>query len=43
MAHAYEKDGDVENAGRYFEQVYAENVDYRDVGERIRRLAVQTA
>lgn len=43
IAHAYEADGDVENAGRYFEQVYAENVDYRDVGERIRRLAVQTA
>ena len=43
IAHAYEIDGDTENAGRYFEQVYAENVDYRDVGERIRRLAVQTA
>ena len=40
---AYEAEGDVENAGRYFEQVYAENVDYRDVGERIRRLAVQAA
>jgi hypothetical protein len=43
LAHAYEVDGDVENAGRYFEQVYAENVDYRDVGERIKRLTVQTA
>ena len=43
LAHAYEAEGDVENAGRYFEQVYAENVDYRDVGERIRKLAVQAA
>jgi tetratricopeptide (TPR) repeat protein len=43
LAHAYEAEGDVENAGRYFEQVYAENVDYRDVGERIKRLAVQAA
>jgi tetratricopeptide (TPR) repeat protein len=43
LAHAYEVEGDVENAGRYFEQVYAENVDYRDVGERIRKLAVQAA
>ena len=43
MAHAYEIEGDVERAGRFFEQVYAENVDYRDVGERIRKLAVQAA
>ena len=43
IAHAYEADGDVESAGRYFEQVYAENVDYRDVSERIRRLTVQAA
>ena len=43
LAHAYEAEGDVENAGKYFEQVYAENVDYRDVGERIKRLAVQAA
>jgi tetratricopeptide (TPR) repeat protein len=43
LAHAYETEGDVESAGRYFEQVYAENVDYRDVGERIRKLTVQAA
>jgi tetratricopeptide (TPR) repeat protein len=43
LAHAYELDGDMENAGRYFEQVYAENVDYRDVGERIKKLSVQMA
>ncbi|HEY2865940.1 MAG TPA: tetratricopeptide repeat protein [Pyrinomonadaceae bacterium] len=43
LARAYEAEGDVENAGRYFEQVYAENVDYRDVGECLRRLAVAAA
>ena len=43
LARAYEAEGDVENAGRYFEQVYAENVDYRDVGECLKRLAVEAA
>jgi tetratricopeptide (TPR) repeat protein len=43
LARAYEAGGDVENAGRYFEQVYAENVDYRDVGECLKRLAVEAA
>lgn len=43
LAHAYEIEGDFEKAGQYFEQVYAENVDYRDVGERIKKLAVQAA
>ncbi|HYJ92366.1 MAG TPA: tetratricopeptide repeat protein [Pyrinomonadaceae bacterium] len=43
LARAYEADGDVENAGRYFEQVYAENVDYRDVGECLKRISVQAA
>jgi len=43
LARAYEAEGDVENAGRYFEQVYAENVDYSDVGECIKRLAVEAA
>jgi tetratricopeptide (TPR) repeat protein len=43
LARAYEAEGDIENAGRYFEQVYAENVDYRDVGECIKRLAVEAA
>jgi len=43
LAHAYETDGDIENAGRFFEQVYAENVDYRDVGERIKKLTVEAA
>jgi tetratricopeptide (TPR) repeat protein len=43
LAQAYEAEGDVENAGRYFEQVYAENVDYRDVSECLRRLSLQAA
>ena len=43
LAKAYEAEGDMENAGKYFEQVYAENVDYRDVGECLKRLAVQAA
>ena len=40
LAAAHEADGDLEHAGRYFEQVYAENVDFRDVSERIRSFAV---
>lgn len=40
LASAYEADGDTTNAGRYFEQVYAENIDFRDVSERVRNLAV---
>ena len=40
LASAYEADGDLENAGRYFEQVYAENIDFRDVSERVRNMAV---
>lgn len=40
LASAYEADGDMENAGRYFEQVYAENIDFRDVSERVRNMAV---
>jgi tetratricopeptide (TPR) repeat protein len=40
LAHAYEADGDPANAFKYFEQIYAENVDYRDVGKRLERLHV---
>ncbi len=40
LASAYEADGDMENAGRYFEQVYAENIDFRDVSERVKNIAV---
>lgn len=40
LAAAYEAEGDIENAGRYFEQVYAENIDFRDVSERVKNMAV---
>ncbi len=42
IAHAYEMDGDAENAARYFEQIYAENVNFRDVSERVKHLTVST-
>ena len=38
LALAHEANGDDENAAKYFEQVYAENVDFRDVGERVKNL-----
>lgn len=37
---ACEAEGDLEAAERYFEQVYAENVDFRDVRMRIKNMAV---
>ncbi len=40
LAAAYEAHGDLGNAGQYFEQVYAENADFRDVSERIKSIAV---
>jgi tetratricopeptide (TPR) repeat protein len=33
---AYELDGDVEHAAKYFELVYAENVNFRDVRNRVK-------
>lgn len=35
IGNAYEVGGDSEKAVSYFEQLYAENVDYRDVSERL--------
>ena len=40
LAGAYEADGDTANAGKYFEQVYAENVNFRDVRARVKNLTV---
>jgi tetratricopeptide (TPR) repeat protein len=40
VAAAYELDGDVDNAARYFELVYADNVDFRDVRERVKSVMV---
>jgi tetratricopeptide (TPR) repeat protein len=36
---AYEADGDTASAAKYFEQVYAENIDFRDIGDRMRNLS----
>jgi tetratricopeptide (TPR) repeat protein len=40
LGEAYVVDGDADSAARYFEQVYAEDVDFRDVGNRLQNLAV---
>jgi len=40
LAIAYEADGDIGNSARFFETIYAENVDYRDVAERVKNLMV---
>ncbi|MEP6847532.1 MAG: tetratricopeptide repeat protein [Acidobacteriota bacterium] len=40
LAEAHEVDGDRDNAARFYEQVYAEDVDFRDVGNRIQNLPV---
>lgn len=41
VANAYEADGDIEKAIEYFEEIYAENVDYRDIVDRIKYLKAQ--
>lgn len=38
LALAYEANGDDDNAATFFEKIYAENVDFRDVGERVKNL-----
>lgn len=38
IASAYETGGEAEKAVEYFEKIYAENVDYRDVSNRLQRL-----
>ena len=35
---AHEADGDEERAAKYFEKIYTENVDFRDVSQRVRNL-----
>ncbi len=40
LAEAYLAEGDAGNSAKYFEKVYAENVDYRDVSERVKSLFV---
>lgn len=38
LALAHAAADDVDTAARYFEQIYAENVDFRDVAERVKSL-----
>jgi tetratricopeptide (TPR) repeat protein len=38
IAVANQAEGDKENAIRYFEQIYGEDISYRDVGERLKLL-----
>ncbi|HLM61776.1 MAG TPA: tetratricopeptide repeat protein, partial [Pyrinomonadaceae bacterium] len=38
IGNAYETGGEREKAINYFEQLYAENIDYRNVGERLENL-----
>lgn len=38
LASAYEADGDYPNASKYYEQVYAENINFRDVASRVNSL-----
>ena len=40
LAVAHEADGDTGNAAKYLEQVYAENVDFRDVSDRLKAIMV---
>lgn len=40
VAAAHEADGDIENAAKFFELVYAENVDFRDVRDRVKTVLV---
>lgn len=36
----HETEGEFAEAGKFFEQVYAENVDFRDVRERLKNMAI---
>lgn len=41
IALAYEADGDFAKAVQYFEKIYGENIDYRDVSARLKSLKVK--
>ena len=41
IAAAYEANGDHENASRYYEQVYSENVNFRDVSNKLKSIAAR--
>ena len=40
LALAYEANDDEDNAAKYFEKIYTENVDFRDVADRVKHLAL---
>lgn len=40
IANAYEAENDTANAAKYFEMVFAENINFRDVGERLKKMSV---
>jgi hypothetical protein len=40
LALAYEANDEDDNAAKYFEKIYTENVDFRDVADRVKNLAV---
>jgi tetratricopeptide (TPR) repeat protein len=40
LGNVHEAEGNLEDAGKYFEQVYTENVDFRDVSERVKNMMV---
>ncbi|HMT09253.1 MAG TPA: tetratricopeptide repeat protein [Pyrinomonadaceae bacterium] len=40
LALAHEAEGNIENSAKLLETIYAENVDYRDVAERVKNLMV---
>ncbi len=42
LALALEASGDDQNAAAYFEKIYAENVDFRDVSERVKNLVTSS-
>jgi len=42
IASAYENSGDAEKAAMFFDKIYAENVDFRDVSERMGNLTVNS-
>ena len=41
LALAHEADGDEDSAAKYFERIYAENVDFRDVNERVKNFVTR--
>lgn len=40
LALAYDAENDAANAAKYFEMVYAENVDFRDVADRVKNIYI---